>query len=142
MQQAFTIKTKKILLLALLQWFALLPVYAANNDLDQVPTKPHRIVASPALKITPDTLEMASGTQITLSAKPTGGEAILFAVDWSIREGESGGHIEPGIRNSSGAIEATYFSPGSGLGPFHVEAKLHEYPSATAKAVIYIVPAH
>jgi len=142
MQQGFTRKTNKILLLGVLSLFASLPAYSGNNDLDHASSNPHRILATPTLTISPETLEMTLGAQVILSAKASGGEAMLFSVDWSIKEGENGGRIEPGIRNSSGAIEATYFSPGSGLGPFHIEAKLHEYPSATAKAIIYIVPAH
>jgi hypothetical protein len=140
-QEDFFTKVSQFLLLVVLSLFAFTAAWSAPDHAEIAPVKTHIILPNPSLTLFPDTVQILAGTQIKLTAKPSGGEAILFSLDWSINEGESGGRIEAGARNSEGAFEATYFAPTSGLGPYHIQAKLHEYPSVTAGSIVYIVPA-
>jgi hypothetical protein len=69
----------------------------------------------------------------------SGGEAILFSVDWSIREGEAGGTILPEPkRRDDGSYAAEYQAPSAGSGPFHVIATLHEFPAVKAEARVQV----
>jgi len=134
-------KVSQSLLLVVLSLFACTPAWSAPDHAVISPVKTHIILPTPTLTLFPDTVQIFAGTQITLTAKPSGGEAMLFSVDWSINEGETGGRIEAGTRNSEGAYEATYFAPTSGLGPYHIQAQLHDYPSVTARSIVYLIPA-
>lgn len=97
-------------------------------------------VAQPFVTLTPSAVEVAPGASVVLTAKPQGGEAMLFAVDWRIKEGPAGGLIaSDGKRSAEGTYLATYTAPASGAGPFHVEASIREYPAATAVTAVTIV---
>jgi len=136
MKQDFSRTVVKILLLGSLQGVLAQPTWSATDYLEPSSAPPHRIVSIPTLSVSPNTVHTSNGTQVKLTAQPAGGEAMLFSVDWSVREGAPGGRIETGSRTNSGAYEATYFAPDSGSGPFHIDVKLHEYPSAKAEVRI------
>ena len=66
-------------------------------------------------------------------------EAILFSVNWSIREGAAGGTILPAPkRQADGGYTAVYQAPMVGNGPFHVIATLREFPAAVAEASVQV----
>ena len=72
-------------------------------------------------------------------ARASGGEAILFSVNWSIREGAAGGTILPAPkRQDDGSYAAVYQAPKVGSGPFHVIATLREFPAAVAQASVQV----
>lgn len=97
------------------------------------------LVPQPRLTLTPATLELAPGERVMLLARPSGGEAILFSVDWSIREGTSGGQLFPETgRREDGSYAAVYQAPQLGSGPFHVRATLHEFPAVGAEASVQL----
>ena len=100
-----------------------------------VPRRP--LVPEPRLTLTPASIELAPGERVELVAVPSGGEAMLFSVDWSIREGSTGGTLLPGPgRREDGSYAAIYQAPGAGSGSFHVVAALHEFPAVRAEATI------
>ena len=91
------------------------------------------------MTLSPASIELARGASAVLTAMPQGGEAILFSVDWKIREGKAGGTLtEAQTRNADGSFSATYTAPAVGAGPFHVTATIKEYPLANQVATITI----
>jgi len=114
----------------------------ADPSAAQAPSSARRSnVATPFITLSPSSAEVAPGASVVLTAKPQGGEAMLFSVDWRIKEGPAGGAIAGGTaRNAEGAYEATYTAPTAGAGPFHVAASIREYPAATAVTTIAIAP--
>ncbi|TLZ45670.1 MAG: hypothetical protein E6K21_18305, partial [Gammaproteobacteria bacterium] len=58
-----------------------------------MPRRPR--VLQPRLELSPAAIEVAPGSRVQFIARASGGEAILFSVDWSIREGAAGGTILP-----------------------------------------------
>ena len=98
-------------------------------------------VPEPRLALAPAAIEVAPGSRVQFIARASGGEAILFSVDWSIREGAAGGTILPAPkREEDGSYTAMYQAPsaGAGSGPFHVIATLREFPSALAEASVQV----
>jgi hypothetical protein len=139
MQQSFSTYAMKTLFLMVASTQALyLNAYAEDQTPPPAASHARAPFPKPAVQVFPDSVVTPLGGQVKLTARPTGGEAILFSVDWSVAEGTQGGYIESGSRNKQGELEAIYFAPRSGSGPFHIVAKLHEYPAATAEVVVEI----
>jgi hypothetical protein len=100
-------------------------------------------VVAPSIVLNPETSLLVQGESVVLTARPQGGEAMLFTVDWQVREGDSGGTVQTiPTRRADGGFGATYTAPRSGAGRFHVIARIHEYPSASAVAEIAVAPRH
>jgi len=96
------------------------------------------VVPQPRLELLPEQLQLAPGAEARLLARPQGGEAILFHVDWQVVEGEAGGRLETSeARDEDGRYVARYLAPAS-EGVFHVVARLREYPSAEARVTIRV----
>jgi hypothetical protein len=96
-------------------------------------------VPQPRLELAPAAIEVAPGSRVQFIARASGGEAILFSVKWSIREGTAGGTIVPAHkRQDDGSYTAVYQAPTAGSGPFHVIATLHEFPAAAAEASVRV----
>jgi hypothetical protein len=96
-------------------------------------------VAQPRLELSPTAVEVAPGSRLHFVARASGGEAILFSVNWSIREGAAGGTIVPASkRQDDGSYTAEYQAPVVGTGPFHVIATLREFPAAVAEASVQV----
>ncbi len=96
-------------------------------------------VLQPRLELSPSAIEVAPGSRVQFIARAFGGEAILFSVDWSIREGASGGRILPAPkRQKEGSCTAVYRAPTLGSGPFHVIAALREFPAVVAEASVQV----
>jgi hypothetical protein len=125
---------------------ALLPLRAAVADEYQPPGSepgpgpPRRPrVPQPRLELSPTAIEVVPGSRVQFIARASGGEAILFSVDWSIREGTAGGTIVPARkREDDGSYTAEYRAPMVGSGPFHVIATLREFPAAVAEASVQV----
>jgi len=125
---------------------ALLPLRAGAADEYQPPesepgTGPPRRprVPQPHVELAPGAIEVAPGSRVQFAARVSGGEAILFSVNWSIREGTAGGTIEPArTRQDDGSYTAVYQAPTVGIGPFHVIATLREFPAAVAEASVRV----
>lgn len=123
---------------------ALLPLGAGVADEYQPPGSvpgsgpPRRPkVPQPRVELVPNAIEVAPGSRVRFTARASGGEAILFSVNWSIREGAAGGTIEPARkREDDGSYTAVYQAPAAGNGPFHVVATLREFPAAVAEASV------
>jgi hypothetical protein len=116
---------------------------SAAGCADPPATRPgvHRSnVATPFVTLSPSEAKVLPGAKITLTAKPGGGEAMRFTVDWRVQEEAAGGQVE-GIaaRQDDGTYVAVYTAPTSGQGPYHVTVSLHEYPQARAMATIDLV---
>lgn len=111
--------------------FALLmiasPAYAgtaAQNNYQRVPT--------PHVKVDPESASLRAGETISLSALPQGGEAILFSVEWAVREGLAGGTVSSNpTRQADGSYLASYTAPQI-PGIYHVIVRLKEVPNASA----------
>jgi hypothetical protein len=98
-------------------------------------------VAPPTLTLLPASVTLTAGSSMVFTARPAGGEAMLFSVDWAVDEGPAGGTVSAtGKHLSDGGYEARYTAPSTGFGPFHLVARLHEYPSAQAVASITVRP--
>ena len=98
-------------------------------------------VATPFITLSPSSVNVAPGARVLLTAKPGGGEAMLFTVDWHVQEGAAGGTVEGvATRQADGTYTATYSAPADAAGPYHVTASLREYPAAVATATITVVP--
>lgn len=96
------------------------------------------IVPQPRLELLPEQLQLLPGEAAKLKARPQGGEAILFHVDWQVVEGQSGGRLETSeARDEEGRYVARYVAPAS-EGVFHVVARLREYPAAEARVEIRV----
>ena len=96
-------------------------------------------VLPPSITLLPADVQLSVGQSVIFTARPQGGEAILFAVDWSIREDAAGGTIaSTGVRNADGTYSATYTAPKAAAGSFTVEAKIREFPSAFALATVRV----
>jgi hypothetical protein len=125
---------------------ACLPLGAGLADeyqaagLEPGPGPPQRSrVPQPRVELAPGLVEVAPGSRVQFTARASGGEAILFSVQWSIREGTAGGTIEPAHRREDdGSYRAVYQAPMVGSGPFHVIATLHEFPAAAAEASVRV----
>jgi len=103
----------------------------------RLPRRPR--VMQPRLELSPAAIEVAPGSRVQFIARASGGEAILFSVDWSIREGAAGGTILPAPkRQDDGSYTAVYQAPTVGSGPFHVIATLREFPTAVAEASVQV----
>src|SRR5215470_4079480 len=77
---------------------ALLPLRAAVADGHQppgsepAPGPPRRPrVPQPRVELAPGAIEVAPGSRVQFTARASGGEAILFSINWAIREGRAGG---------------------------------------------------
>ena len=100
-------------------------------------------VPQPRVELEPGAIEVAPGSRVQFTARASGGEAILFSVDWSIREGPAGGTIEPSHRRKDdGSYAAVYQAPQAGSGPFHVVVTLREFPAAVAEASVQVRAPH
>ena len=126
--------------------FALLPLGAVvavecqapgSEPGSELPRRPR--VPQPRLELAPAVIEVTPGSRVQFIARASGGEAILFSVNWSIREGTAGGTIVPARkRQDDGSYTAVYQAPTVGSGPFHVIATLHEFPAAVAEASVQV----
>jgi hypothetical protein len=111
---------------------------AASAPAQEPPTAARRSnVAPPSIAMSTRELQVAPGSRVMLTARTGGGEAMLFTVDWKVVEGDAGGRVEPGRRNSDGSYEAAYTAPAVG-GTYHVTATIREFPSATATTVVRV----
>ena len=96
------------------------------------------VVPQPRLELLPGQLQLAPGAEALLAARPGGGEAMLFHVDWQVVEGEAGGRLEASeSRDEDGRYLARYTAPAA-EGVFHVVARLREYPAAEARVEIRV----
>ena len=124
----------------------LLPLRAAVADEYQPPRSDPNLeaprrprVPQARVELAPGAIEVAPGSRVQFTARASGGEAILFSVDWSIREGAAGGTIVPARkREDDGSYTAVYQAPTVGSGPFHVIATLREFPAAVAEASVRV----
>ena len=107
---------------------------------EPIPGQPRRPrVAQPRIELAPAAIEVAPGSSVQFVARCSGGEAMLFSVNWSIREGAGGGTIVPARkRRDDGSYTAEYHAPTVGSGPFHVVATLREFPAAAAEASVQV----
>jgi hypothetical protein len=109
-----------------------------GSEPDPAPPQRPR-VPEPRLTVEPTVIEVAPGSRVQFIARASGGEAILFSLDWSIREGAAGGTILPAPkRQDDGSYTAVYQAPTVGSGPFHVIATLREFPAAVAEASVQV----
>jgi len=97
-------------------------------------------VSPPSITTSPVSLRIAAGDSAVITARPAGGEAMLFSVDWRVQEGAAGGSITGAARKPDGTFDATYTAPSGRGGSFHVIAAIHEYPSALAVTSVDVVP--
>ena len=97
-------------------------------------------VAPPSIALSPVSLKLVAGDSAVITARPAGGEAMMFSVDWHVQEGAAGGSITAAPRKPDGTFDATYTAPSGRGGSFHVVAALHEYPSALAVTSVEVVP--
>ena len=91
-----------------------------------------------SIALSVEVLRVAPGQSVVVTARPRGGEAMLFTVDWSVEEGRAGGTLVPNARRDDGTYEATYTAPATGSGTFHLSATIREYPSAVARALVEV----
>ncbi len=100
----------------------------------------HSRIPKPAISIAPSVAELHPGGRIALVARPSGGEAILFSVTWTILEGGSGGSLDVRpARRVDGTYTAIYTAPLTPGGTIHVVAALREMPSVEAVATIRVL---
>jgi hypothetical protein len=133
MRQSLISQGRRCIAAALLPLIAGLAACAA-------PTPPaiRPVVPQPRLELQATRLQLAPGAEARLVARPQGGEAILFHVDWQLAEGEAGGRLEPGdARTDDGSYAARYVAPAR-EGVFHVVARLREYPAVEARVEIRV----
>jgi len=133
MKQSFISQRRRRIAAMLVPLIASLVACAAPTPPAARPSVPQ-----PRLELQPTQLQLAPGGDARLVARPQGGEAILFHVDWQLAEGEAGGRLEPGeARADDGSYAARYVAPAR-EGVFHVVARLREYPSVEARAEIRV----
>ena len=114
-------------------------VAACSLDPAQASPNGYIKVRPPTVVMEPSTVELSGGQSLVVQAKPQGGEAIRFSIDWEIQEAPNGGSIRPiGGRSSDGTYQAHYQAPTEGSGPFHLIARIHEYPGAFASTTITV----
>ena len=114
-------------------------VAACSLDPAQASPNGYTKVRPPTVVMEPRTVLMSGGQSLIVQAKPEGGEAIRFSIDWEIQEAPYGGSIRPiGGRSSDGTYQAQYQAPTEGSGPFHLIARIHEYPGAFASTTINV----
>ena len=111
------------------------------SDVAPAPSAARRSnVATPFVTLTPSTIDVLPGAKMLLTAKPGGGEAMRFTVEWQVQEGPAGGSIDvDASRHDDGSYAATYTAPMQGDGPYHVTVRLREYPQADATATVTLV---
>jgi hypothetical protein len=96
-------------------------------------------VRPPTVMVEPVAIELKGGEAFVVQARPQGGEAIQFSIDWEMQEGPNAGSIEPiGGRTPEGIYQAEYKAPSEGSGPFHIIASIHEYPSSFATVLVTV----
>ena len=139
-RRRFVVQAAGIFLPALLPWRAGVAAERQPAGSEPGPAPPQRPrVPEPRLALAPTAIEVAPGSRVQFIARVSGGEAILFSVNWSIREGATGGTIVPAPkRQADGGYTAVYQAPRVGSGPFHVIATLREFPAAVAEASIQV----
>ena len=137
-RRSLVVQAAGIFLLALLPQRA--GVAAGPPGSEPGPAPPQRPrVPEPRLALAPTAIEVAPGSRVQFTARASGGEAILFSMEWSIREGAAGGTIRPAPgRQDDGSYTAVYQAPGVGSGPFHVIVTLREFPAALAEASVQV----
>lgn len=119
---------------------ALLGCTAVPTSLAQPGARRGNVVL-PSLALSPASVALTSGQRVVFTARPAGGEAMLFSVDWVVQEGDAGGTVTGGDkRQSDGSFAVTYLAPAVGGGPFHLVASIREFPAARAMATIQLVP--
>ena len=100
-------------------------------------------VRPPMVMVEPNAIEISGGEAFVVQARPLGGEAIQFSIDWEIQEGPQAGSITAiGGRSADGIYRAEYKAPSAGKGPFHVIARIHEYPSSFASITLTVRSEH
>ena len=94
----------------------------------------------PSLSLAPASSSLKGGQSMVFTARPAGGEAMLFSVDWALQEGEAGGIVMGGDKRlPDGSFVATYTAPAAGAGHvYHLTATIHEYPAARAVSTIEV----
>jgi hypothetical protein len=139
-RRKFVVQAAGSLLLALLSLMAGVAAEYQQPGSEPGPGPPLRPrVRQPRLELAPTAIEVAPGSRVQFVARASGGEAILFSVKWSIREGATGGTIVPARkRQADGSYTAVYQAPAVISGPFHVIATLREFPAAVAEASVQI----
>jgi hypothetical protein len=139
-RRRFVVQAAGIFLLALLARQAGVAAERQPAGSEPAPALPQRPrVPEPRLALAPTAIEVAPRSRVQFIARVTGGEAILFSVNWSIREGAAGGTILPAPkRQADGGYTAVYQAPMVGNGPFHVIATLREFPAAVAEASVQV----
>jgi hypothetical protein len=139
-RRKFVVQAAGSLLLALLSLMAGVAAEVQPPESEPGPGPPPRPrVAQPRLALAPTVIEVAPGSRVQFTARASGGEAILFSVNWSIREGKAGGTIVPARkRQDDGSYTAVYQAPRVGSGLFHVIVTLREFPSAQAEATVQV----
>ena len=99
-------------------------------------------VRQPRLTLTPANISVSAGQSVEFIARASGGEAMLFSLGWSIREGPAGGTVNPEReRREDGSQAAVYLAPAAAGGVFHVLVTLREFPAVQAEATVEVRPA-
>jgi hypothetical protein len=104
---------------------------------DEPPPARRSNVMPPSIDMAVRHIDSAAGASTVLTARPRGGEAILFSIDWQVVEGSAGGTVASMGRTAEGAYQATYTAP-SVPGTYHVTATIHEYPAATVTVEVRV----
>jgi hypothetical protein len=108
-----------------------------GQSAETLDTVPYRRVRPPSIILLPNAVTIKAGDRVLLLARPTGGEAILFNVDWALGEAHLG-TIEVAKRKGDGSFEAFFTAAPAAEGTAHVTARIHEVPSVSAVAIIRI----
>lgn len=133
MKHSFILQRRRRIAAALVPLIASLVACAAPA---QPAARP--VVPQPRLELQPTQLQLTPGAEARLVARPQGGEAILFHVDWQLTEGEAGGRLEAGeARADDGSYVARYVAPAKD-GVFHIVVRLRESPAVEARVEIRV----
>lgn len=114
---------------------------ASTSTIPLVQASPssYQRVRPPAVVLEPSTVVLSGGEALLVRATARGGEAIRFTIDWEIKEGSAGGSVKPiGGRSQDGTYQAQYRAPTEGTGPFHLIARIHEFPGAFATTIVTV----
>ena len=90
-------------------------------------------VVPPSISMVSAEATAAPGSHIVLAARPRGGEAMLFTVDWKAESGS----VQPLQRKADGSYEAEYTAPPK-PGTDRVTATIREYPAASATTLVRV----
>ena len=93
-----------------------------------------------SLTISPQTFSVRVGASQDVIARNSGGEAMRFTTDWTIKEGAVGGALSaPFVDGYDSTV--SYTAPSVPGGPFHIIASDHQDPTHyVAVATVTVTP--